>query len=362
MLDGLDLEIESGEYIVMLGPSGCGKSTTLQIIAGLLHPDGGSLAFNGESVESVAPRARDVAMVFQHDGLYPHLTVEQSIRFALNGKFSNEEIQVRLQEAIELTNTSAILHRYPSGLSGGELRRAAMAKAIARRTSIRLLDEPLSALDTSVRHSLQEDILRWHSSVPGTTIHVTHDGQEAVRMADRIAVMDGGIVIQFASPSQVFRQPASLAVAEAIGSPPINLLDARSAHGNIEFDESSVTSSIKLDSEQPSRSVVVGIRPDAFRVTRPHESANSARGVRNEASDGGIVVTGTVLSSRWMQDGTLLHIRAGSHEIAAMIDHRSPSSDPRPHKLPSMGDSIRIVAGPEDIHLFDTETGKRIVD
>ena len=229
VLDGLDLSVESGEYVVLVGPSGCGKTTTLRVIAGLHTPDQGEVFFDGKCVNRVAPRNRDVAMVFQNDGLYPHLTVGESIRFALKGKLSPGEIRSRWIQAVALTQIEAILDRFPSRLSGGELRRAAIAKSIARRTSIRLLDEPLSALDAPVRYGLQDDILRWHKTVPGTSIHVTHDGQEALRMADRIAVMEAGSIVQFATPQEVYAHPRTVSVSQAFGSPPINLI--RSAVG-----------------------------------------------------------------------------------------------------------------------------------
>lgn len=390
VLDGLDLEVESGEYLVLLGPSGCGKTTTLQIIAGLQQPDRGGhparqpadvqpratgsepyptvtrraeaarIEFDGKSVASVAPRDRDVAMVFQHDGLYPHLTVEQSIRFAIKSRYTASEVKDRLEDAIRLTRTDPIRHRYPNGLSGGELRRAAIAKAIARRTSIRLLDEPLSALDTSVRHALQEDILRWHASVPGTTVHVTHDGQEAIRMADRIAVMEGGIVSQIATPLEVFHNPATLAVARAIGTPPINLLQAKCIGAKIEFDEPSLDVPIRIPPNRRDADLVVGVRAEAFRVTGDREQSETGNGGPDNGVNDGIVVTGEVLQSRWMPGGTQVRIRAGDQEIVAMFDDRSDTSRPPSPGRQRIGARITLTARQSDVHFFELPTGKRI--
>src|SRR6056297_1425373 len=173
LLRGLDLEVASGEYLVLLGRSGCGKTTLLRAIAGLLRPNGGQIRFDGQSVTNLPPRRRKVAFVFQHDALYPHLTVRGSIRFSLRNQDGLGAIDPRIDRAAELTGIANLLDRFPDQLSGGERRRCALAKAVASGNRLRLLDEPLSALDAPLRFSLQEDILRWHQSDGGTTIHVT---------------------------------------------------------------------------------------------------------------------------------------------------------------------------------------------
>ncbi len=349
VLRGLSLGIDSGQYVVLLGPSGCGKTTILRIIAGLQSPDQGAVRLDGKGVNGVAPRDRDVAMVFQHDGLYPHLTVDQSIRFALQGKFPAKEIRSRVDQAIELTKIQSILNRYPSRLSGGELRRAAVAKAIARRTSIRLLDEPLSALDAPVRYGLQDDILRWHSTVPGTTIHVTHDGQEAMRMADKIAVMENGNIVQFATPSKVFMKPQSVSVAQAIGSPPINLIKTSLVKGKIECCGPAISVSLELPDNLPDADVIVGIRPDSLRIAGVDSS------IISETDSSGIVIVGELLRSRPMQHDTEIYVRAGIHEILAIVPCESSQHDSRP-----VGHAVRLLAKPDDVHLFDANSGQRI--
>lgn len=224
VLRDVSLAIDSGTYVVLLGPSGSGKTTILRTIAGLQRPDGGDVLFDDQSILGLPPRRRDVSLVVQQGGLYPHRTIGQSMRMPLPGKLSRLETEARIEEAIRLTKIQKLVDRRPGQLSGGELRRAAIAKAIARRASVRLLDEPLSALDGPVREMLQQDLLRWHHQVPGTTIHVTHDGQEAIRMADKLAVIEKGQIIQFASPDEIYCNPASVTVAQSLGSPAINLI------------------------------------------------------------------------------------------------------------------------------------------
>lgn len=346
LLRGLNLSVDSGDYVVLLGPSGCGKTTTLRIIAGLQLPDQGNVLFDDKPVNQIAPHQRDVAMVFQHDGLYPHLTVAESIRFALKGKVSSAEMKARVDEAIGLTQIESILQRYPSRLSGGELRRAAVAKAIARRTSVRLLDEPLSALDVPIRHSLQDDILRWHATVPGTSIHVTHDGQEAMRMADKIAVMEAGRIVQFATPQEVFSQPRTVSVAKAIGSPPINLFPARLAQGTIVFRNPSISALVDLGSASPDRDILVGIRPDSFRLAATQPTT--------EPESSGLFVSGQVIRSQSVQRDRHLQLNVNADSMTAVIPSESLVA------LSVSGETIRLMSPSDAVHLFDAQSGDRI--
>jgi len=344
VLCGLDLRIDSGEYVVLLGSSGCGKTTTLRIIAGLQSPDQGEVLLGGKSANGIAPRDRDVAMVFQHDGLYPHLTIAQSLRFALKGRVNANEMRSRLDEAVGLTQIGAILDRYPSRLSGGELRRAAVAKAIARRSSVRLLDEPLSALDIPVRHALQDDILRWHSTVPGTSIHVTHDGQEAMRMADKIAVMEAGQIVQFGTPIEVFTKPQTVSVAKAIGSPPIHLFPAKLVEGKIECRNPNIRVQTSFRSGDSDRELLIGVRPDSFRVDRED------RTTAGEPGSDCLVVEGQWLRSRPVQRDIHVDLQVHSDSILAIM----PSETLPPAQ------TIRLTAAQRDVHFFDAGNGLRI--
>ncbi len=349
VLDGLNLRIDPGSYVVLVGPSGCGKTTTLRIIAGLQRPEQGEVHLGGKCVNGIAPRDRDVAMVFQHDGLYPHLTVGQSLRFALKGSVSAREMEARVDEAVALTRIEAILDRYPSRLSGGERRRAAVAKAIARRSGVRLLDEPLSALDIPVRQTLQDDILRWHSSVPGTSIHVTHDGQEAMRMADKIGVMDNGQIVQFGTPLEIFTKPCTVSVAKAVGSQTMHMFPARLRRGKIDCHHPRMSLRADSDAAGPDRDILIGVRPDSFQVTETGPGASA------ELESNYLVVEGEL--SRWqpIEHNIHLHVDAEGHSILAVLRLESL----RPESL-RPGQTIRLAVSRQETHVFDAQSGRRI--
>ncbi len=345
VLDALNLTIESGSYVVLLGPSGCGKTTTLRMIAGLEQPDRGEVIFDNVEMTSVPPRKRDVSMVFQQDGLYPHMTVAQAIRLSLRGRCPASEINTRFSDAVSLTGVDALLQQFPNQLSGGELRRAAIAAAVAKRTAVRLLDEPLSALDVAVRQSLQDDVLQWHRSVPGTTIHVTHDGREAMRVADRIAVMDGGRIVQYDIPENVFDQPETVAVAKAIGTPTINWIDADLVDGMLCFHESAIQALPSFKVNATNQSVLVGVRPDAFCLgsREPQRTLES-----------GIVIQASLQECRVVESQLQLSIRAGHVVITALSDRHFSGH------LPSPGGSLEVQVKSDLIHVFSKEHGQRL--
>jgi ABC-type sugar transport system ATPase subunit len=348
VLRDLELHVPTGQYVVLLGPSGCGKTTILRIIAGLESPDRGDVLIGGKRVNALAPRLRDVSMVFQDDCLYPHLTVAESIGFALRGRLAAVEQQARIAEAAELTKTESILDRYPSGLSGGELRRAALAKAIARRASVRLLDEPLSALDAPIRHGLQDDILRWHAAVPGTSIHVTHDGQEAMRMADQIAVLDCGQVVQMAPPLDVYLRPQTVAVAQAIGSPPIEWFPARLIDGIVRSQHAALSCQVALDRPGPDRDLQLGVRPDSWTV----RTAEAAERFRQQSA--GLVLVGRAV--RWQAVQGELHVVVHSADESVLAVIPRSSLD-----MAGVGaETIGLTAPPSSLHLFDAASGRRL--
>ena len=224
-VDQVSLQISDGELLVLLGPSGCGKSTILRMIAGLEEITAGTISIAGQAVNEVAPRDRDIAMVFQNYALYPHMTVGKNLEFPLKmRRLGQQEIQQRVQEAAELLGISELLERKPSQLSGGQQQRVALGRAMVRDPAVFLLDEPLSNLDMQLRGVMRQEILDLHARLGSTMIHVTHDQQEAMVLGDRIAILNNGRLQQLATPLEIYQQPANRFVASFIGSPAINLL------------------------------------------------------------------------------------------------------------------------------------------
>ncbi|MGB7329676.1 MAG: ABC transporter ATP-binding protein [Rubripirellula sp.] len=347
IINGLDLrfppEISAqnpNPYIVLLGASGCGKSTLLRIIAGLLVPDSGEVVIGGKDVCGVPSRKRDVAMVFQHDALYPHLTISQTLDLSARRIRDSHARGAQIARAIELTGIAPLLQRRPDRLSGGEIRRVSIAKMIARKAVVRLLDEPLSALDAPVRQSLARDLRRLHDDQLGTTIHVTHDGNEAMRMADAIAVMDNGVIVQFATPTEIYDRPASINVARAIGSPMMNFFAASIDHDRWAFQ----SPAIQLDLGRPpsssrtNREVIVGVRPEHFEI---HPSQDVALRVSIPACE---------VSLSRVSESTEMISRLDCENFTAVISGQASASS----------DSLVFSASSEDLHFFDAETGLRI--
>lgn len=232
VLRDISLELEQGELLVLLGPSGCGKSTLLRIIAGLETADHGSIVLGGREVIKLAPKERDVAMVFQNYSLYPHMTVARNLAFPLKvARASRSEIKQRVVETAELLGLTDQLHLRPGQLSGGQRQRVALGRAIIRQPALFLLDEPLSNLDAHLRERMRREIVRLQKQLQVSTIHVTHDQAEALTMADRVAILNDGVLAQVGTPEELYCNPANLFVAEFVGQPKINVvpLDTNSA-------------------------------------------------------------------------------------------------------------------------------------
>jgi ABC-type sugar transport system ATPase subunit len=270
-LAAVDLDIVSGEFLVLLGPSGCGKSTLLKIIAGLEDPTDGEVYIGGRLANYLPPKARDVAMVFQNYALYPHMTVETNLGFPLRMRGrSRAEVTQRVGEVALLLELSDQLTKYPDQLSGGQRQRVALGRAIIREPVAFLMDEPLSNLDALLRVQMRTELLRLHRRVGRTTVYVTHDQVEAMTMASRIVVMRGGIVQQVGTTAEVYGRPANRFVATFVGSPPMNLFTGRLASdgGRRRFD-----GAISVELPHPERialadgEVMIGIRPEAIRIS-----------------------------------------------------------------------------------------------
>ena len=225
---GIDLEVGDGEFVVLVGPSGCGKSTTLRMIAGLEEISGGEIRIGGAVVNDVAPRDRDIAMVFQNYALYPHMTVFDNMAFGLKLRgLLKAEIRARVDRAAGMLDIVPLLARKPKALSGGQRQRVAMGRAIVRQPKVFLFDEPLSNLDAKLRVQMRTEIKRVHQLVPTTTVYVTHDQVEAMTLADRVVVMNGGAIEQVGPPQELYQRPATRFVAGFIGSPGMNFLPVR---------------------------------------------------------------------------------------------------------------------------------------
>jgi len=284
-VDNVSLYVNDGEFLVLLGPSGCGKTTTLRIIAGLEKPDTGKVYIGGQDVTDLHPSERDVAMVFQNYALYPHMKVFDNIAFPLRlRKYSEADIRKRVLEVARLLRIEHLLDRYPRQLSGGEQQRVALARAIVRNPRVFLMDEPLSNLDAKLRVLMRAELKKLQKELGVTTIYVTHDQAEAMTMADRIAVMNQGKIIQVGSPKEIYEKPNSIFVAGFIGSPPMNFIEGELHRVNdrLVFDAGifklDVTSIGSLIPESLLGSkVVLGIRPEDI-IVSDREQPNSIKG------------------------------------------------------------------------------------
>jgi multiple sugar transport system ATP-binding protein len=230
---GIDLEIADHEFVVLVGPSGCGKSTTLRMIAGLEEITSGEIAIGGTVVNDIPPRDRDIAMVFQNYALYPHMSVFENMAFGLTlRKFPKEEIKRRVENAARILDITQLLDRKPKALSGGQRQRVAMGRAIVRDPKVFLFDEPLSNLDAKLRVQMRTEIKKVHQTVKTTTVYVTHDQVEAMTLADRVVVMNHGVIEQVGPPQELYHHPATRFVAGFIGSPAMNFIPARVENGS----------------------------------------------------------------------------------------------------------------------------------
>jgi multiple sugar transport system ATP-binding protein len=265
----IDLDIADGEFMILVGPSGCGKSTALRMIAGLEEISDGELVIGGDVVNDLAPRDRDIAMVFQNYALYPHMTVRDNMGFALKlAKEDPAEIKRRVDEAAKILDLEAHLERKPANLSGGQRQRVAMGRAIVRSPKVFLMDEPLSNLDAKLRVQMRTEVARIQQRVGTTTVYVTHDQTEAMTLGDRVAVMRGGIIQQVDSPKNLYEKPNNLFVAGFIGSPSMNFLAARLEGDTIKlpFGEMQIPPELKsrMKGNGAARNVIAGVRPEHF--------------------------------------------------------------------------------------------------
>lgn len=320
----VSFEVKSGEFCVLVGPSGCGKSTTLRMVAGLEEITEGELQIGGRVVNNVAPRDRDIAMVFQSYALYPHMTVYENMAFGLRiRKMPNREIDTRVQEAAKTLGISEYLQRKPKALSGGQRQRVAMGRAIVRNPQVFLFDEPLSNLDAQLRLQMRIEIARLHRRLGATTLYVTHDQVEAMTLADRIAVLKDGDLQQYDSPLNIYKKPANRFVATFIGSPSMNLLSGERQGDRFVgegFD-------IGLPENLTADVAEIGVRPQAFEL----------------CEDGTLV--GEVDFVEALGSETFVHFMWGNTGIVAQV----PA-----HLTIGAGDIVKFKVDPTALHLFDS--------
>ena len=261
-VDDLSLEVGDGEFLILVGPSGCGKSTALRMVAGLEKISAGEIRVDGQRINDVPPKERDIAMVFQNYALYPHMTVAKNLAFGLKQrKTPREDLQRRVAEMSDLLGLESLMQRRPGQLSGGQRQRVAMGRALVREPKVFLLDEPLSNLDAKLRVQMRAELKKLHHRLGITTLYVTHDQVEAMTLGDRIAVMNDGALQQLGVPQDVYDQPANVFVAAFIGSPPMNLLRGEAVGGVVSAETFSFGRDGLADGP-----VTVGVRPESFVV------------------------------------------------------------------------------------------------
>jgi multiple sugar transport system ATP-binding protein len=344
-VDALDLRIADGEFLVLVGPSGCGKSTSLRMVAGLEEVDTGSILIGDRDVTNVAPKDRDVAMVFQTYALYPHMTVADNMGFALRmARVPKGEIRERVREAARILDLEEYLERKPRALSGGQRQRVAMGRAIVRKPQAFLMDEPLSNLDAQLRVQTRTQIAALQRRLGTTTIYVTHDQVEAMTMGDRVAVMFDGRLQQVAAPNALYARPANRRVASFIGSPAMNLHDVRVVDGHADLGGHLVPlpreAVAALERADEGR-ITLGFRPDAVDIV---------------SNGDGLAVTVEVVEE--LGSDAYLFASLPGHEDVRKLGDLIARIDPR--HVPQRGSTVAIKIRPDETHLFSPSTGERL--
>jgi multiple sugar transport system ATP-binding protein len=367
-VDGVSLTISSGEFMVLVGPSGCGKTTLLRMLAGLEEVTGGEIWIGDREVSRLAPRDRDIAMVFQNYALYPHYTVEKNLGYGLKVRSTPKaEIARRVQEVATMLGLEELLQRRPGALSGGQRQRVAMGRAIVREPAVFLMDEPLSNLDAKLRVDMRAELARLHERLGITTVYVTHDQVEAMTLGTRVAVMRDGTVQQVDTPQTLYREPANLFVAAFIGSPSMNLAEAHITDDAIEF------AGFRLPLAPDARprglaggSTILGLRPQDFEAasiadpTLPTievevavvEELGSATHVIFTVEAPPVDVAAVRAASDERERATLL----ATDRRALFTAEVSESILVRP------GERIRLALDPRRFHYFDPDSGERLTD
>jgi multiple sugar transport system ATP-binding protein len=343
---GIDLDIADQEFVVLVGPSGCGKSTTLRMIAGLEETTAGEIMIGGQLVNDLPPKDRDIAMVFQNYALYPHMTVFENMSFGLRlKKFPKAEIKQRVEKAARILDITELLGRRPRQLSGGQRQRVAMGRAIVRNPKVFLFDEPLSNLDAKLRVQMRTEIKKVHQQVRTTTVYVTHDQVEAMTLADRVVVMNGGRIEQIGTPHELYHAPRTRFVAGFIGSPAMNFIPCRlvEAAGALAI-RLGAGLTLPVPAERGAayrpyidRALVMGIRPEHVTETRAY------------ATGAEFVMPVEVVEPMGME--TMVYIVVDGNELCARVT---------PEAAPAPGEQMRFQADMRHMHLIDPQNDRVI--
>ncbi|WP_414841121.1 ABC transporter ATP-binding protein [Enterococcus saccharolyticus] len=338
-----NLDIKDREFIVFVGPSGCGKSTTLRMIAGLEDISEGELSIGGKVMNDVAPKDRDIAMVFQNYALYPHMTVYDNMAFGLKlRKYDKADIKTRVENAAEILGLTEYLDRKPAALSGGQRQRVALGRAIVRDAKVFLMDEPLSNLDAKLRVAMRAEIAKLHQRLETTTIYVTHDQTEAMTMADRIVIMKDGFIQQIGSPKEVYNSPKNIFVAGFIGSPAMNFFNVTLNNGvisdgfGLELRIPEGRNKVLVNQGYEGKQLVFGIRPEDINSEQIAIDAAPESTVRSE------VVVSELLGAE-----TMLYTKIGETEFISKVDARDFH---RP------GETIDLAFNLNKAHFFDKDS------
>jgi multiple sugar transport system ATP-binding protein len=345
-VDHLNLEVEDGEFLVLVGPSGCGKTTSLRMLAGLEDIDEGTISIDGRDVADLAPRARDIAMVFQNYALYPHMTVAENMGFALKiARVARAEITSRVRAAAQILDLEEYLDRRPGQLSGGQRQRVAMGRAIVREPRVFLMDEPLSNLDAQLRVSTRSQIAALQRRLGVTTLYVTHDQVEAMTMGDRVAVMKDGVLQQCDTPRALFMAPVNAFVAGFIGSPAMNLLKGTLEADGVAFGSTvvPVPRELRERATGASRNVTVGFRPESLELVGQGEGFPAVVSLVEELGSEAFV-----------------YAQLGDHAAQSVTAEADIIARVDPAAQPAIGELIHLQIKSDAMFLFDTDTGARI--
>jgi multiple sugar transport system ATP-binding protein len=358
-VDDVSLRIDDGELMVLVGPSGCGKSTLLRMIAGLEGLTSGRVEIGGTDVTNVAPKHRDIAMVFQNYALYPHMTVHDNMAFGLRQrKAAKETVRARVGAAGRLLGLAPLLERRPGTLSGGQRQRVAMGRAMVREPRAFLMDEPLSNLDAALRGQMRTELVRLRDRLRTTTVYVTHDQVEAMTLGDRVAVMRDGVLQQVDVPQRLYRTPANTFVAAFIGSPPMNLVEAVVREGAVRFGGHAIPLPAGLAEQRDGKPLVVGLRPSDLVI----DDAGPLRVVPDVVEDLGSEVhlvfdvdatpvrVASLVGGTDDDDAQLVHDERGRATFTARVDQVGVRA----------GDTVRLSIDPAKLHFFDAAQGHRV--